>query len=893
MHLMGASCNYPGPHQRGTDRYAAWSDADSEATGRMHVWRSADAGVTWAGQDVAAMPQTGNPSGEGGAVCTERLNADTIRIAYTAAATGAPAVRDFDMASNALGPILYSGIAGTRVQGYHRSTVAAEDRLFVDTPAGFGLGSGISLYRHDGSGFLPEIVISDNVSPLNTFGMVEALFMDPAGTSHVFYSVLPRLTPFTPRTVYYRQVGALGAMTAPVVVYTYNVSITVSKPTFGFPALLGTMLVVPFPKENGGDYTGSMLVLDPYTSPAPIISQVDLPTQYLGQFGTIQASPLGSQMYLWWLENLDLDGVTPLSRIMYTTYNGGAIPAPTIFHDELANPSFTPIMVPDTSLDGAYSVAVSGNLAYVAAYDGNALTIVDVTNPAVPIIVGTVTDVALTGATGVAVVGNFAYVTAGGSNALTVVDVTNPAAPVVVGTVTDASLAGPNGVAVSGNLAYVAAGGANALTVVDVTNPAAPVVAGTVTDASLNGAQNVAVFGTFAYVTAATANALTVVDVTNPAAPVVAGTVTDASLTWSIGVAVAGSFVYVASYGANALTVVDVTNPAAPVVTGSVADGNLDGASSVALAGNLAYVAAQNVGYLAVVDVTNPAAPVVLGTVPCDSAGVAVLGNHAYVATGVNLAVVDVTNPAVPLVVGAVVIATHPVAVPGAAMSYLSPPFMDVVDPMLLVSMLGGTGSYYWFSIAGPPPPPGTPFQPLTQGSRRMHVLVPNRFDGCLAADVLKQQNAKPLIGCCRPEIVQNIGWVKASGNSVPFRKVAAIPTPLAASGDVQVLEFQVPTGYDGLISGLFHLYTGPGFMTGSGDIEWRIKVNKTYAVHLGQILVTLGSQRGAYSIDGGIPVQSGQRIQYIVNAPNLSGGLLPLNSQIVCGLEGLFYARQ
>jgi hypothetical protein len=122
---------------------------------------------------------------------------------------------------------------------------------------------------------------------------------------------------------------------------------------------------------------------------------------------------------------------------------------------------------------------------------------------------------------------------------------------------------------------------------------------------------------------------------------------------------------------------------------------------------------------------------------------------------------------------------------------------------------------------------------------------------------------------------------------------VAAIPTPLAASGDVQVLEFQVPTGYDGLISGLFHLYTGPGFMEGGGDLEWRILVNKTYALHLGQVLMSLGSRKGTYRIDGGIPVQSGQRIQYIVNAPNLSGGILPINSQIVCGLEGLFYARQ
>jgi hypothetical protein len=196
-------------------------------------------------------------------------------------------------------------------------------------------------------------------------------------------------------------------------------------------------------------------------------------------------------------------------------------------------------------------------------------------------------------------------------------------------------------------------------------------------------------------------------------------------------------------------------------------------------------------------------------------------------------------------------------------------------------------------NLGNEPPPPPAPPPILVQDSRRLHILVPNHFDGCLHKDLLCHQRAKSFIGCCRPEIIQDIRWVRGPENSQPFRKVGAVPTPLAASGDVEVLDFQVPTGYDGLISGLFHLYNGPGFMEGGGDLEWRLLINKTYATNLGQILVTLGSQRRTYPVDGGIPVQSGQRIRYIVSAPNLSGGILPLNSQIVCGLEGLFYARQ
>ncbi len=202
----------------------------------------------------------------------------------------------------------------------------------------------------------------------------------------------------------------------------------------------------------------------------------------------------------------------------------------------------------------------------------------------------------------------------------------------------------------------------------------------------------------------------------------------------------------------------------------------------------------------------------------------------------------------------------------------------------------GNANMFLAGNLGAPPPPP--PVQVLTQGSRRMTVLVPNHWDRCLLEEVYHEKAVAPHKECCEPILWQDIAWIRAPKDYVPFRKVSAIPTPLAISGDVEVLNFQVPHGYDGLIAGLFHLYTGPGFREGGGDIEWRLRINQTYAIHLGQVLVTLGSQAQSYLLDGGIQIQSGQRIQYIVSAPNLSGGILPLASQIVCGLEGLFYAR-
>lgn len=190
------------------------------------------------------------------------------------------------------------------------------------------------------------------------------------------------------------------------------------------------------------------------------------------------------------------------------------------------------------------------------------------------------------------------------------------------------------------------------------------------------------------------------------------------------------------------------------------------------------------------------------------------------------------------------------------------------------------------------PVPPVAPI--LAQGgSRRMVVLVPNRFDAALGMELEAHRYRRPERPCCgEPILWRDINWVRAPAGFLPFRKVGTVPTPLAVTGDVEVLNFQVPQGYDGVIAGLFHLYTGPGFQEGNGDLQWRIIINRVYAIHLGNVQVSLGSRQQPYPVDGGIFIQSGNRIRYIVNAPNLSGGILPLASQIVCGLEGLFYAR-
>ena len=187
LHARGRSCNYPGPHVRGNERYASWFIPTAEATADLRVYRSADAGLTWASQDVAAMPSGGNLL-----VATHRMDADTIRICYPGgppetAGLNVPAVRDFDCVTNTIGPLLFDcdpfAVLAPQIAGYHRNTVAGEDWVYAGTVVPvFFVGQQITLYRHNGVGFLAPIVVSDNVAvPQNKLCSLEAILHGPGG----------------------------------------------------------------------------------------------------------------------------------------------------------------------------------------------------------------------------------------------------------------------------------------------------------------------------------------------------------------------------------------------------------------------------------------------------------------------------------------------------------------------------------------------------------------------------------------------------------------------------------------------------------------------------------------------------------------------------------------
>jgi len=205
------------------------------------------------------------------------------------------------------------------------------------------------------------------------------------------------------------------------------------------------------------------------------------------------------------------------------------------------------------------AVAVQGNYAYIG--EGPSLTILDITDPASPTVVGRTAH--LFGlVSDVAVAGGYAYVAAYGAG-LRVVDVSTPSNPTVVG---DCDTGGDaRGVAVAGGYAYLAVGDAG-LCVVDILTPTTPTQVG-VCDTP-EGSEGVAVAGGYAYIAEGYDGDLQVVNVSDPTNPTLVGSYDTPGL--AKGVAAVGDYVYVADRYGGLIILRNLLSS----ITGSVLDGS-------------------------------------------------------------------------------------------------------------------------------------------------------------------------------------------------------------------------------------------------------------------------------------------------------------------------------
>jgi hypothetical protein len=171
----------------------------------------------------------------------------------------------------------------------------------------------------------------------------------------------------------------------------------------------------------------------------------------------------------------------------------------------------------------------------------------------------------------------------------------------------------------------------------------------------------------------------------------------------------------------------------------------------------------------------------------------------------------------------------------------------------------------------------------------------PNEFNSILGMEGMiwsRIQRCGGLQAICPGMKYSQPPWIKQPVQGKRFSKISSIALPAADGTDNLVVSFVVPTGYDGVIISNVNEYTGTGFQEGSGDLVWRVQLNRRWVKDYGAITTTIGSLVIPYSVNNGaIRLQSGMLVRYWVNRSvgslgNLDGG------RIICGLFGWFYPR-
>ena len=240
----------------------------------------------------------------------------------------------------------------------------------------------------------------------------------------------------------------------------------------------------------------------------------------------------------------------------------------------ISNPA-APVNVSTTTLAGTpTNIYVSGNFAYITNTSDTAeLQVVEVTTPAAPVLRTSVNMIGTGNGQGVHVSGNFAYVsliTDATANAfeLTIVNISNPLVPVVAGGYN--STLTFNDVYVSGTNAYVATTStATEMLVLGIAVPATPTLVASynaptaTTSLAISGFANTVLLGT--------GTTLNLVNVTTPASPASLGSFTAAGIINDVDEDITNKFAFVGTAGTAAeFQVVNITTPASPALAKTV-----------------------------------------------------------------------------------------------------------------------------------------------------------------------------------------------------------------------------------------------------------------------------------------------------------------------------------
>ena len=284
------------------------------------------------------------------------------------------------------------------------------------------------------------------------------------------------------------------------------------------------------------------------------------------------------------------------------------------------------------------SISISGNLAFIA--DGNRLQVVDVSDPTSPIPIGESAN-SYNYAVDVVSSNNYVYLAESG-NGLHVFDVTNPALPLEVGLIRM-----PHGtcygLTIEDSLVFLAY--SDHMSVIDVSDPISPIEIGSWPTAG--NCRDVAVLGSKAFV--ADCSGIVILDITDPGNMSEIGRCSISGCANSVKIV--GSSLYVCAIP-DCVIIFDVLDSSNPE---QLAQLEIPGrASDIFILDTIAFVAAADSG-LHVLDVSTPSSPSEIGYLsrPETARSVSLSDQYIFVAEGLHgIRIADAELPGSPTIVG-------------------------------------------------------------------------------------------------------------------------------------------------------------------------------------------------------------------------------------------------
>jgi hypothetical protein len=273
---------------------------------------------------------------------------------------------------------------------------------------------------------------------------------------------------------------------------------------------------------------------------------------------------------------------------------------------DISNP-LAPAVVGTTTVGGNYhpsSITVQGKFAYVGNYQNSSIAVLDVSNPTKPSLIATSSNMSggnLMNLYAISVQGRYAYTVNTIGKSISVIDIANPSAISLVATTSTGGFV-PQSIFVQGNYLYANSSGSG-IAIIDISNKSLPKLVATTTASS--GGQSIYIQGRYAYTVIST-GLIAITDISNPTSPAFVATTSVGGAYNPRSIYVQGRYAYTANYANDSISVIDISQPTAPklvAVSGSTNGGGSATPYVISVQGRYAYVANSTATNLSVIDI--------------------------------------------------------------------------------------------------------------------------------------------------------------------------------------------------------------------------------------------------------------------------------------------------